>query len=41
MAKAWEVFKGAVNVYVDFVNDWPGFVAIAWPLTVILAVWFF
>ena len=41
MAKAWDFMKEAVNVYVDFVQDWPGFVAIAWPVTLIVVAVYF
>ncbi len=41
MAKAWEYLKAGVNFYVDFVQDWPGFVAILWPVTIVIAVWLF
>lgn len=39
MQKTWDFIKKAVNTYVDFVQDWPGFVAILWPLTVVIAIW--
>lgn len=41
MAKVWEVIKSGVNVYVDFIEDWPGAVAILWPVTVVVVVWLF
>ncbi len=40
MQKAWDFIKKAVNAYVDFLEDWPGVVAILWPVTVVLAIWF-
>lgn len=41
MAKVWEYVKAGVNFYVDFVHDWPGFVSIAWPVTIVVAIWLF
>ncbi len=41
MAKVLEYTKAAVNVYVDFVHDWPGFVAIIWPVTIVIAIAYF
>lgn len=34
-----EKIKGIVIAYVDFIEEWPGFVAILWPVTVAIAIW--
>lgn len=39
MGLAMEKIKSVAGVYVDFIEDWPGAVAILWPATVVLAIW--
>lgn len=33
-----EKLKGAISIYVNFIENWPGAVAIIWPASVILAL---
>lgn len=41
MAKVWEYTKVAVNGYVTFIQDWPGFVGLIWPVTIVIAIAYF
>jgi hypothetical protein len=41
MTKVWEYTKAAINVYVDFIEDWPGAVAIFWPVSLVIAAVYF